>query len=356
MVDTITAVVGGVDTHRDTHTAVSLDQLGRRLGSKTFPTDQRGLAALVTWLDSYGPISAIGVEGTGSYGAGLARHLQTRNIDVFEVERPLRTRSQRKGKSDPIDAEAAARAVQAGTACAVPKTRNAAVECIRALRVARNGAVKAHTAAINSLRQLVITAPASLSDQLRTLTATQLVNTCARFRPGTDLTHPVTATKHALRQIAQRCQHLRAEITQTDRQLHHLVSQTAPHLLAVHGVGVQAAAQLLATAGDNPGRLHSDAAFAALCGASPIPASSGHTNRHRLNRGGDRAANSALHMIALSRMSNHPATRNYVARRTTEGKTKKEIIRCLKRYIARELLPIIQSDLNNPTHTPLDNP
>jgi transposase len=335
-------VTGGVDTHADTHTVAALDNLGRLLGHETFPATIPGHDQALTWLRSHGPLALVGMEGTGSYGAGLFQHLRSAGVEVVEVDQPDRRAQRKLGKSDPTDAISAARAVQAGTATGTPKTRDGVVEAIRALRVARNGAIKAHTAAINALRQTIITAPAQLRAQLAGLGSKGLVDTCARFRPG-DIRDPEQAAKATLRRLARRCQMLAQELAETDKDLKTLISQKAADLLAVHGVGTDIAGQLLITAGDNPERLKSEASFAALCGVSPLLASSGKTNRHRLNRGGDRAANSALHRVVIVRMKSHPQTRAYVERRTREGLSKREIIRCLKRYVARELLPLIKA-------------
>lgn len=337
-------VTGGVDTHVDTHTAAALNGLGRLLGHKTFPVTVSGYVELLAWLAGFGSVAAVGIEGTGSYGAGLARHLTAAGIRIVEVDRPDRRARRRHGKSDPADAVAAARAVQAGTATGTPKTRDGVVESIRALRVARNGAVKAHTAAINSLRQMVITAPDQLRAKLSGLGPKTLVETCSRLRPG-GLSDPTQGVKAALRRLARRCQMLAEEIAEADADLVGLVSHAAPGLVDQFGVGTEIAGQLLITAGDNPQRLRSEASFAALCGVSPLLASSGRTNRHRLNRGGDRAANSALHRVVIVRMRHHQPTRAYVERRTAEGMSKRDIIRCLKRYVARELLPQIQAAL-----------
>ena len=345
-------ITGGVDTHIDTHTAAALDGLGHLLGHQRFPTTVAGYAQLLAWLTGWGPVVAVGIEGTGSYGAGLARHLTASGIRIVEVDHPDRRTRRKYGKSDPVDAVAAARAVQAGTATGTPKTRDGVVESIRALRVARNGAIKAHTAAINSLRQLVVTAPEELRAHLTGLGSKTLVATCARLRPG-DLADPIQGVKAALRRLARRCQMLDGEITDADTDLTSLVARAAPSLVERFGVGTEVAGQLLITAGDNPSRLRSEASFAALCGVSPIAASSGRTNRHRLNRGGDRAANSALHRVVIVTMRYHPATRAYVERRTAEGLSKREIIRCLKRYVARELLPDIQTAVPGPDTKPL---
>lgn len=340
-------ITGGVDTHADTHTAAALDELGRLLGHKTFPATAAGYTQLLTWLTGCGRVVAVGVEGTGSYGAGLARHLTANGIRIVEVDRADRRARRKHGKSDPADAVAAARAVQAGTATGTPKTRDGVVESIRALRVARNGAIKAHTASMNALRQMVITAPDQLRQQLTGMGAKTLVQTCSRLRPG-DLSDPTQGVKLALRRLAQRCQMLAAEITEADTDLRSLVTLAAPRLVEQFGVGPEIAGQLLITAGDNPTRLRSEASFAALCGVSPLPASSGRTNRHRLNRGGDRAANSALHRVVIVRMRYHQPTRAYVERRTAEDLSKRDIIRCLKRYLAREFLPQIREALAEP--------
>lgn len=338
----VTDIIGGVDTHADTHTVAALDGLGRHLGHATFPATPAGFGELLRWLRSHGNVVTVGVEGTGSYGAGLFQHLRAGGLRIVEVDQVDRGARRKTGKSDPTDAIAAARAVQAGTATGTPKTRDGVVESIRALRVARNGAIKSHTAAINALRQTVITAPAHLRSRLAGLGAKGLVDTCARLRPG-DIHDPEQAVKATLRRLARRCQMLTEELAETDKDLQTLISQKAPVLLAVHGVGTDIAGQLLITAGDNPERLKSEASFAALCGVSPLLASSGKTNRHRLNRGGDRAANSALHRVVIVRMKTHPETRAYVERRTKEGMSKREIIRCLKRYVVRELLPLIKA-------------
>ena len=285
---------------------------------------------------AHGEILRVGVEGTGAWGAGLARFLTSEGVAVVEVDRPNRQHRRRRGKSDPADAEAAARAALNGDAAGTPKTRTGQVEAIRALRVARRSARKAQTQAGNQLHALVVTAPEELRTKLRMLRTRDLAATAARFR----LTEPATATagtKIALAEIGRRWLALGEEIARLDTHLDRLVTKVAPQLLARHGVGTDTAGALLVAAGDNPERLRTDASFAALCGVSPLDASSGLQRRHRLNRGGDRTANNALWRIALVRMRHDPRTRAYVARRTAEGRTKREIIRCLKRYIAREI-------------------
>jgi transposase len=338
-------VTGGVDTHGRTHHAAVVDQVGRVLGDQEFAATAAGYRALLAWLRSFGRLVKVGVEGTGSYGAGLARHLTAQGIELVEVDRPDRRTRRSKGKSDPIDAIAAARAALSGQAAGTPKTRTGPVEAIRTLRVARAGAIKARTAALNQLHGLITAAPETLRAELVTLPTTARVAACAAFTADQPrLADPVEATKAALHAIAARVQALTTEITQADKRLRPLVTRTAPRLSALPGVGPEVAGQLLATAGDNPDRLRCEAALAHLCGAAPIPASSGRTDRHRLNRGGDRQANRALYTIALSRMRTDPRTRYYIERRTKQGLTKKEIIRCLKRYLVREVHTALLAD------------
>jgi transposase len=338
-------ITGGVDTHGKTHHAAAVDQTGRVLGDQQFPNTPAGYNALLAWLNSLGQPTKVGIEGTGAYGAGLARHLTATGITLVEVDRPDRTTRRTRGKSDPIDAIAAARAALSEQATGTPKTRTGPVEAIRALRVTRAGAVKARTAAYNQLHGLLASAP----DELRTLLAgrrkTALAAACLTLAvDDTLLDDPVQATTAALAAIAARVQALTAEITLADRRLKPLVARTAPQLTRLLGVGPDAAGQLLATAGDNPDRLHSEAALARLCGVAPIPASSGRTDRHRLHRGGDRQANRALYMIVLSRMRHDPRTRTYVERRTKQGLNSKDIIRCLKRYVVREIYTALLAD------------
>jgi len=343
--DAATLVTVGVDTHLDTHTAVALDQLGRRLGQLQVGSDRCGFDELEAWAQSFGAVEAFGVEGTGSYGAGLTRFLVSRGYLVVEVSRPKRQTRRDKGKSDPIDAEAAARAVLAGEAIGTPKAGTDRAEMVRVLRVARATAVKARTQAMNALRALIVTAPEALRDDLRHLNAKPLIERAARLRPGTEAT-TTAAAKRAMRSLARRHQQLGTEIAELNVELEALVTATVPSLVARFGVGVDVAGQLLVTAGDNPHRLHSEPAFSMLCAASPRPTGSGKTsNRHRLNRGGDRNANAALYRIVIVRMRFHPATQAYVERRRKEGKTTREIIRCLKRYVAREVFAALKQDL-----------
>lgn len=336
-----TRIIGGVDTHKDTHTAAALDVLGRSLGLATFPATTSGYESLLVWLRSFGVLERVGVEGTGSYGSGLTRYLRSHRVDVMEVNRPNRQTRRRNGKSDPVDAEAAARATLAGEAIGLPKSQDGAVEVIRILRLQRKSAIQARTQAANQLHALVSTAPEPLRTELRDLSLPALL---ARVRKGR-APKPVdaqSATQRVLRGLAARWHSLDGEVTELDGMLEALVKQTAPELLALRGVGVDVAGTLMVTAGDNPERLSDEASFAAMCGVSPVDASSGRQHRHRLNRGGNRDANRALWVIALVRLRCDPRTRAYAERRTAQGLSKPEILRCLKRYIAREVFKILR--------------
>lgn len=340
-------VIGGVDTHKHTHYAAVVDDHGRLLGHQEFAATDRGYRALLDWMSGHGQIEAIGVESTGSFGATLTRSLIRAGQTVLEVNRPNRQARRMDGKSDRLDAEQIARAVLAQTATAIPKAKSGTVEVIRTLRVTRASAVKARTQAFNTLWGVMISAPSPLRDELVDLTKRTLVNKCAGLRPETDdllsLNNDpdrllMAAVKTSLRDLARRWKALDDEIKALNRQIEAIVRATAPELLELPGVGVEIAGQFLVTAGDNTERIRNEAAFAKLCGVAPQPASSGRTTgRHRLSRGGDRAANSALYIVTIVRMRHHQPTRDYVDRRTAEGLSKREIIRCLKRYIAREI-------------------
>ncbi|WP_246003271.1 IS110 family transposase [Nocardia tenerifensis] len=343
-------IAGGVDTHLDTHTAAVIDLVGRVLGTAQFPADTAGYAALLAWMQGFGSVVRVGVEGTGAYGAGLARLLDAQQIRIVEIDRPDRKTRRFQGKSDPIDAIAAAKTALARTRTGTPKHRDGRIEALRNLRVARRSAIDQRADVQRQIKSLIVTAADELRRRLRGLSVTALITTCAALRPDrADAATPMTATKIALRSLARRHQQLSLEITDLDELLAPLVAAINPTLIAVHGVGTDTAGQLLITAGENHDRLRSEAAFAMLCGTAPIPASSGKTQRHRLNRGGDRQANAALYRVVLCRLRHDPRTRAYAEKRSTEGLSKKEIIRCLKRYIARELYQIITTNQPQPT-------
>ncbi len=329
-------ITAGVDTHLDVHVVAALDERGALLGVESFDTTRTGYRRAWRWLRSWGEIELVGIEGTGSYGAGLTRFFLDKGVAVVEVDRPNRQRRRRRGKSDPQDAIAAARAAQSGDATGAAKTRDGSVEAMRVLRVARTSARKARNQAMNQMRSLVSTAPEEVRAELRDLSGWMLVKRAAAFRPGARRDH-VSITKLTLRSLAQRIQRLDEELAALNEVLTPIVEETAPELVALTGVGVDCASALLVAAGDNPERLRSERTFAHLCGTAPIDASSGKNERHRLSRGGDRQANSALWRIVMTRIVYDPRTKHYIERRMNEGLTKKEAMRCLKRYVAREV-------------------
>ena len=334
-------VIIGVDTHKDQHVAVAIDGRGVRLGEKYVPATTCGYKELERWSRSLGAIHSFGIEGTGSYGAGVARFMTGLGYVVIEVNRPDRSVRYRKGKSDPTDAEMAARAALSGVAYATPKSGKGEVEMIRMLKSTKDSAVKARTQTVNQMKALVLTAPAELREMLDDLTTSALAKRCRNFRTSR-LDDPKAAAKYALRSLACRYRQLSDEVRNLEAEIERLTLSVAPALVEAFGVGPDTAATLLIAAGSNPDRLRTEAAFASLCGVNPIPASSGKTNRHRLNRGGDRQANAALYRIVVVRLRYELRTQAYMQRRTEEGMSKRDIIRCLKRYVAREVYSAIQ--------------
>jgi transposase len=338
IVEAVPGVTGGVDTHLDKHVAAALDPLGRLVGTESFPADSAGYKALFAWLEGFGEVTKVGVEGTGAYGVGVARFLRRRGIEVVEVNRPNRQARRNHGKSDPLDAVEAARAALSGRASGAGKTKDGPVEAIRVLVVAKRSARGARIKAITQMRHLGFTAPEQLHCRLKGLTVTELVAQGAKLRPARS-TDPITAaTKVSLSSLAHRVLALDEEIAALDETIETLLFATAPDLLALFGLGPDTAAALLVAAGDNPERLHSEAAWAHLCGVSPVPADSGKIAGHyRRHNGGDRQANSALWRIVMVRIAHDPETRLYFERRVKEGRTKRDVIRILKRYVAREV-------------------
>jgi transposase len=363
-------ITGGVDTHKDFHVAAAKDALGRQLGTHTFPATQAGYDRLLAWLRAFGPVEVVGVEGTGCYGAGLATHLHAQHVRVVEVNRPNRQKRRLTGKSDALDAVAAAAAAQSGDATATPRARTGPIESVRALKATRDHLVTARTATLNTLHALIITAPAALRETLQDMTTKALIGHCAGFAPPAlpvkhsrgparaQLLEQLTAalcdsetTVHlVLGELARTVEHHTARISELEQCLHTLVTHIAPATSALHGVGPGRAAQLLITAGDNPDRIHSEPAFAALTGVAPQPCSSGQAQGpQRLSRAGDRQANSVLYFIVLTRLAHHQPSKDYLAQRLRPGTkmTKKHLIRCLKRYLAREIYPRLITDLTN---------
>ena len=341
--DSARRVVIGVDTHKYVHVAVALDELGTRLGEQHVPSNREGYARLEVWATTLGRVRAFGIEGTGSYGAGLTSFLRRQGHRVIEVNRGDRRSRRANGKSDTLDAEAAARSVLNGESRATPKAGDGTVEMIRQIKIARDTARKGKTSAMVTLKAVIVTAPSELRELLDGLTDKVLVERCASLRPGA-VTSPTAAAKHALRTLARRHQLLALEMASHDAILDGLTGAIAPTLREGFGIGVDTAAEVLIVFGDNPERVHSEAAFAKLCGACPVPASSGITNRFRLSRAGHRDANAALYRAVIVRMRFHQPTIAYVARRSSEGLSKREIIRCLKRFLAREIYQRVMAD------------
>jgi len=334
-------VVVGVDTHKHTHMAVALSGTGGLLGSLKIEASRSGYKELLRWAAGFGSSPMFAVEGTGCYGAGLCRTLQAAGLQVVEVNRPDRSTRRRLGKDDTIDAEAAARSYIAGKATVIPKAGDDLVEMIRMLKVVKDSATENRTAALNQLHAIVVTAPAALRERLQRLKGKELVECCVGLRSG-EINTPLAAAKMALRTLARRIQHLEQELKDTLAQLDQLTMKLCPELRNTYGVGVDISATLVVAVGDNQERMKSEASFAALCGVNPLPASSGKVVRHRLNRSGNRQANCALHRIVICRLQRHLQTKEYVERRTAEGRTMKEIIRCLKRFVAREVFGILR--------------
>lgn len=332
------SVIGGIDTHQDLHTAAVIGTDGTILGSESFSTTRAGYRAMLRWFRSHGELLRVGVEATGTYGAGITRHLALAGIPVLEVTGPDKSFRRAKGKDDALDAVAAARAALTGQRVQVAKDRNGAVEALRVLRTTRKTAIKCRRAALQQLHNTIVAAPDEIRDQLRNLTRMQRLRLCAAWRPDTlGYRDPVIATKIAIKSLARRILDINDEVADLDRLIEPLVEELGGNLTQLDGVGIESAGEFIVVAGENPDRLRSEAGFAMLCGACPIPASSGKTQRHRLNRGGNRQANSALHIVVLSRMRMDSRTKRYVERRRAEGRSKREIMRCLKRYIAREI-------------------
>jgi transposase len=340
-------VVLGVDTHKDLHVAAVLSALGVLLATSSFPTTAKGYRELLAWARGFGALHRAGVECTGSYGAALSRHLGSEAVTVIEVNRTDRGNRRRRGKTDTIDAEAAARAVLSGRATAIAKSGDGQVEMVRMFKLAKASAIKSRGQAINQLKAILVRADSTLRESMTGLSNPALFRRCAQL-DQTDPSDPASAAAFTLRLLARRILELTGEINELNTRIAAAIDARAPQLLQRYGVGPDTAAALLLAAGDNPERLNSEASFAALCGVSPIEASSGKTQRRRLNRGGDRQANSALYTITIARLRWDKRTQDYVRRRVAEGKTRREAIRCLKRYIARE----IYQDITRSTSTP----
>jgi transposase len=336
------AVVGGVDTHKDLHVAAVFDHQDRVLGTRSFASTRQGYRQMLTWMRSFGTLQRVGVESTGSYGAGLLRFLQQAGVTVLEVTAPDRQDRRKRGKNDDLDAQNAAHAAFSGQRTVTPRSRDGMIEALRVLVACRKTAVTARRIALQMIHNTIVAAPDGLRDQLRVMTRMQLVRTLAAWRPDLTAYRDVEAAyRISLKSLGRRYLELHDEIADLDAMITAIVQELAPNLIERNSISYVGAAQLLLTAGGNPERMRSEASFAALCGVSPVPASSGKTIRHRLNRGGDRAANSALHIIAIGRLRTDQRTREFVARRVAGGHSKLDAIRALKRYLAREVFTLI---------------
>lgn len=332
----------GVDTHRDTNTAAIVETTGAVVDHLQCQTDALGYKRVLAFVTTHAPGRRVwAIEGTGSYGAGLTTFLLERGEWVVEIDRPARPARRNGAKNDDLDAVRAAREALSRDHLASPRTRGDR-EAMRVLLAARAGAVVARTKAIGQLKALIVGAPGALREQLRRGTTDQQLDRCSRLR--TLATHSVEhrATIRAIRATARRALFLEAEAAEHETELEHLVLDACPQLLDLPGVGAITAAQFLVS-WSHPGRIRSEAAFATLAGVAPIEASSGKTVRHRLNRTGDRQLNRALHTVVLSRLQHHAPNKTYAARRTAEGKTPREIKRCLKRAVAREIYRLLES-------------
>lgn len=324
------AAFAGIDTHKDTHELALLDSVGRVIGTWQFATGVAGYADLERAIGD--PSVPVGIEGAASYGAGIAAHLQACGYEVFEMIRPKKSQ-RRRGKSDPIDAIAAAKNLAAGEGLPL-KANDGVVEDVRCLMLAREQAVRQAHAILNCIDSLVVTAPEPVRAALRNLPGEERARKLAKSRPA-------DSRGRAFKRLAKRWVAAKADADELEAEIGELVKEAYPALIGARGVAAISAARIIVAAGSNPERMGSEAAFSMLCGTSPIPASSGKKDRHRLNRGGDRQANRGIHEIACSRMTFDERTQGFIARKIKEGKTKREAIRCLCRYIAREVYKLL---------------
>lgn len=329
----------GVDTHARTHHCAVIDEHGRELADREFTADAAGYGALRRWAEAFGPVQIAAVEGTHSYGAGLTRSLLKAGWQVRETSPGDKVDRRLRGKSDAADAFTAARAALSGRASAKPKTGDGPAEMIRILRKNRTMLVRQQTQLMNQIKALLVTGPDELRHDLTGLTQFRLAQRLVTTTPPSD--PHLALLLDILADNARRWQDLRDRARHLNKQLHQLVRHHRPALLELPGVGPDTAARLIAAVSDHPDRITTEAQMAHLFGLAPIQASSGRTHRHRLDRGGDRSANTAVHRIALIRARTDPRTRDYLTRCQTRGKTRREAIRLLKRHLIRELYPVL---------------
>lgn len=336
-------VIGGVDTHKDLHVAAVVDEKDRVLEARSFATTRQGYRQMLAWMRSFGALARVGVEFDRQLRRWSFALPATGGCDlVLEVTTPDRHDRRKRGKNDDLDAQNAAHAAFAGQRTVTPRSRDGMIEALRVLVACRKTAVTARRVALQMIHNTIVAAPDGLREQLRIMTRMQLVRTLAAWRPDLTAYRDVEAAyRISLKSLGRRYLELHDEIADLDAMIAVIVEELAPNLIERNSISYIGAAQLLLTAGGNPERLRSEASFAALCGVSPVPASSGKTIRHRLNRGGDRSANSALHIIAIGRLRTDQRTKDFVARRIAEGHSKLDAIRSLKRYLAREVFNLI---------------
>jgi len=339
-------VILGIDTHKHTHTVAVISSTGLEMDSKQFEANSCGFKKAYLWASEFGVILRAGIESTGSYGAGISRYLTENDIKVYDVYAPDRLRRYRSGKDDSIDAYSAAEAALSYTRCTPAKDHDDRTDALRMMETSYSQLVKQHTASINTLKAELVTLPNQARERLEALSTKDLIKTCARVdtsKAFKDLEHGV---RFALSAMARTLQALDKEISVLDKEIARLAKELLPHTVALQGVGHHGAVKFLSAIGTGIDRLSGEAAFAMACGVSPVPVSSGNKHHFRLNRGGNRQANSALHFMALTRMRLDERTKAFITKKTSEGKSKKDAMRALKRYLAREVFGALKADLN----------
>jgi transposase len=338
-------VIIGVDTHKRFHSVAVITKTGRELACKSFDADGKGYKQALAWASGFGTVLRAGIEGTGSYGAGLCAYLKKYGIEAQDVYAPDKKRRHRQGKDDETDAFQAAQAALSLTRCATAKDRSGDVEAARLLEVAYAQAVKQHTANINALKAALLSLPSPMREQLEALGTTSLVKTCSAFRIAKCTMESTDGVKYALRSLARMILSLETEMALLDKEVERYAKALAPTTVSLLGIGCHGAVKLLCAAGQNIERMKGESSFSMLCGTSPIPASSGDVYHRRLNRGGNRQANNALYVMAITRMRHCERTKTFIAKKMSEGKSKKDAIRALKRYLAREVFSALKADL-----------
>ena len=345
MAENNTRVIFGADTHKKSHTIAIITETGLELGAKRFPANAKGYRQAWEWACAFGTVLRCGVESTGSYGAGLCSFLKGVGAEVYDVYAPDKKRRRLEGKDDIKDAYQAAQAALSYTRCAQAKDKDEAIEAAINLENAHQLAVRQRTACINALKAAIIKLPDSMRQNLEGKTDADLIKTCAAFRISAAQTDLFSGTKVALRHYAKQIQSLSKEINALDKEIKRYAEALVPNTVGLKGIGHHGSITLLKAAGANIDRLKDDASFSMLCATSPIPASTGDKHHFRLNPGGNRKANCAIHIMAITRIRLFEKTRAFIDKKISEGKTKKDAIRCLKRYLSREVYGSLRADL-----------